>query len=145
MKGYDILSSFGNYTELTLSFIKNDALLIKIINDPLILLVASFTISLISGITFAILIERKIKNWESKKIPPLPLGSFYTRASWFLFFIGITFIFTAALRIFNFPPLSSLIFSIINSLFFGIIMWKAINDVLVQLENGSLKEIDDFI
>jgi len=113
--------------------------------NPSVILLLGFITSLISGIYFASIMKRKLLDWESQRKSPLPLGSYATRISWGSFFIGLTFIFTGALQIFNFPLLASLVFSIINALLFGIIMWNAIKDLMVQLKEGTLKEIDDFI
>ena len=118
---------------------------ILFIISPTFILLLGFITSLISGIYFAILMKRKLLNWESKRKSPLPLGSISTRTSWACFFIGLTFIFTGALQIFNFPLIGSLIFSLINALLFGITMWNAIKDLMFQLKEGTLREIDDFI
>ena len=102
-------------------------------------------ISLICGITFAYTMRGKIKRWETNKESPLPLASAQTLSSWIGFFIGLTLIFSGALQIFNFSIINSTVFSILNALLFGIIMWKAIKDLMVQLESGEIKEIDDYL
>ena len=102
-------------------------------------------ISLICGITFAYIMREKIKKWEIKKESPLPLASSQTLSSWIGFFIGLTLIFSGALQIFNFSLINSTIFGILNALLFGILMWQAIKDLMVQLESGEIKEIDDYL
>ena len=140
-----MLMIFLNIDQSALNLISNGKLAtLYTINPPFILLLGFIT-SLISGIYFASLMKRKLLDWESKRKSPLPLGSYSTKISWGCFFIGLTFIFIGALRIFNFPLIGSLVFSLINSLLFGITMWNAIKDLMVQLKEGKLKEIDDFI
>tara|TARA_B100000579_G_scaffold386377_1_gene358061 strand:- start:726 stop:1025 length:300 start_codon:yes stop_codon:yes gene_type:complete len=97
-----------------------------------------------SGLIFADIMKSKLNNWTLKKISPLPLENPRTISSWFTFFTGLTIIFVSALSLINFSILKSLIFSLIISLLFGISMWKAIKDLWIQVEAGTVKEIDDF-
>ncbi len=118
----------------------------RINQDYLIKILAiGIFLSLICGITFAYIMRDKIKSWEKEKESPLPLASNQTLSSWLGFFIGLTLIFSAALQIFNFSLLNSTIFAILNALLFGIVMWRAIKDLMVQLESGEIKEIDDYL
>jgi len=48
------------------------------------------------------------------------------------------------LSLINFSIIKSLMFSSAISLLFGISMWKAIKDLWIQVEAGTVKEIDDF-
>ena len=57
---------------------------------------------------------------------------------------GLTIIFVSTLSLINFSITKSLIFSLIISILFGISMWKAIKDLWIQVEAGTVKEIDDF-
>tara|TARA_B100000945_G_scaffold41673_1_gene28149 strand:+ start:76 stop:348 length:273 start_codon:yes stop_codon:yes gene_type:complete len=88
--------------------------------------------------------KSKLKNWTTKKISPLPLENPRTISSWFTFYTGLTIIFVSALSVINFSIIKSLIFSLIISILFGISMWKAIKDLMIQVEAGTVKEIDDF-
>ena len=117
---------------------------IKPIEDPIFWLSCGAFICLMSGLIFADIMKSKINNWSIKKISPLPLENPRTISSWFAFFTGLTIIFVSALNIINFSITKSLIFSSIISLLFGISMWKAIKDLFVQVESGTVKEIDDF-
>ncbi len=117
---------------------------IKPIEDPIFWLSCGAFICLMSGLIFADIMKSKLNNWTNKKISPLPLENPRTISSWFTFFTGLTIIFVSALYIINFPILKSLIFSSIISILFGISMWKAIKDLWIQVESGTVKEIDDF-
>tara|TARA_B100000579_G_C22188830_1_gene557569 strand:+ start:9 stop:308 length:300 start_codon:yes stop_codon:yes gene_type:complete len=97
-----------------------------------------------SGLIFADIMKSKLNNWTTKKISPLPLEDPRTISSWFTFFAGLTIIFVSALSLINFSILKSLIFSSIISILFGISMWKAIKNLWLQVEAGTVKEIDDF-
>tara|TARA_B100001250_G_C19143571_1_gene504887 strand:+ start:9 stop:308 length:300 start_codon:yes stop_codon:yes gene_type:complete len=97
-----------------------------------------------SGLIFADIMKSKLNNWTTKKISPLPLGNPRTISSWFTFFTGLTIIFVSALSLIKFSILKSIVFSLIISLLFGISMWKAIKDLWIQVETGTIKEIDDF-
>ena len=114
------------------------------INDPISLLYIGLFISVLCGISFAYLMRIKLINWETKKEPPLPLENVNTISTWVGFFIGLTIIFTSALHIFDFSIINSLIFSIVISLLFGITMWKAVKDLMTQLQEGNIKEIDEY-
>ena len=117
---------------------------IKPIEDPIFWLSCGAFICLMSGLIFADIMKSKINNWTIKKIPPNPLENPRTISSWFAFFTGLTIIFVSALSIINFSIIKSLIFSSIISILFGVSMWRAIKDLLIQVEAGTVKEIDDF-
>ena len=117
---------------------------IKPIEDPVFWLSCGAFICLMSGLIFADIMKSKLNNWTTKKLSPLPLGNPRTISSWFTFFTGLTIIFVSALSIINFSIIKSLVFSSIISLLFGISMWKAIKDLMIQVEAGTVKEIDDF-
>ncbi len=117
---------------------------IKPIEDPIFWLSCGVFICLMSGLIFADIMKSKLNNWTIKKIPPTPLENPRTILSWFSFFTGLTIIFVSALSIINFSIIKSLVFSLIISTLFGISMWKAIADLLIQVEAGTVKEIDEF-
>ena len=117
---------------------------IQPIEDPIFWLSCGAFICLMSGLIFADIMKSKLNNWTTKKISPLPLENSITISSWFTFFTGLTIIFISALSLINFSILKSLIFSSIISILFAIIMWKAIKDLWIQVETGTVKEIDDF-
>ena len=117
---------------------------IKPINDPIFWLSIGAFLCLLSGLIFADIMKSKLNNWTSKQMSPLPLENPRTISSWFSFFTGLTIIFVSALNIINFSIMKSIIFSSIVSILFGISMWKAIKDLLIQVEEGTVKEIDEF-
>jgi len=117
---------------------------IKPIEDPIFWLSCGAFICLMSGLIFADIMKSKLHNWTAKKISPLPLENPRTISSWFTFFTGLTIIFVSVLSLINFSILKSFIFSTIVSILFGISMWKAIKDLWLQVESGTVKEIDDF-
>ena len=117
---------------------------IKPIEDPIFWLSCGAFICLMSGLIFADIMKSKLNNWTMKKITPIPLENPRTISSWFTFFTGLTLIFVSALSIINFSIIKSLIFSSIISILFGVSMWRAIKDLLIQVEAGTVKEIDDF-
>jgi len=117
---------------------------IKPIEDPIFWLACGLFICLMSGLIFADIMKSKLNNWTTKKISPLPLEDPRTISSWFAFFTGLTIIFVSALSLINFSIIKSLMFSSVISLLFGISMWKAIKDLWIQVEAGTVKEIDDF-
>ena len=117
---------------------------IKPIEDPIFWLSCGAFICLMSGLIFADIMKSKLSNWTTKKLSPIPLENPRTISSWFSFFSGLTIIFVSALSIINFSIIKSLIFSSIISMIFGISMWRAIKDLLVQVKDGTVKEIDEF-
>ena len=117
---------------------------IKPIEDPVTWLSFGAFICLMSGLIFADIMKSKLKNWTTQKISPIPLEDPRTISSWFAFFTGLTIIFVSTLSLINFSILKSLIFSSTISILFGVSMWKAIKDLWVQVEAGTVKEIDDF-
>ena len=114
------------------------------IEDPVFWISCGVFICLMSGLIFADIMKSKLNNWTTEKISPLPLGNPRTISSWFSFFTGLTIVFVSALNIINFSITKSIIFSSTISILFGISMWKAIKDLFIQVEAGTVKEIDDF-
>ena len=114
------------------------------IEDPVFWISCGAFICLMSGLIFADIMKSKLNNWTTEKISPLPLGNPRTISSWFSFFTGLTIVFVSALNIINFSITKSIIFSSAISILFGISMWKAIKDLFIQVEAGTVKEIDDF-
>ena len=117
---------------------------IKPIEDPVFWLSCGAFICLMSGLIFADIMKSKLNNWTTAKISPLPLENPRTISSWIAFFTGLTIIFVSALSLINFSFMKSLIFSLIIAILFGVSMWKAIKDLFIQVEAGTIKEIDDF-
>ena len=117
---------------------------IKPIEDPIFWLACGAFVCLMSGLIFADIMKSKLNNWTAEKISPLPLENPRTISSWIAFFTGLTIIFISVLSVINFSIIKSLIFSSIISILFGISMWKAIKDLLIQVKAGTVKEIDDF-
>ena len=136
--------SFNDAKGLNIDEFISDYQQIKPIEDPIFWLSCGTFICLMSGLIFADIMKSKLNNWTTKKISPLPLGNPRTILSWFSFYIGLTIVFISALSIINFSIVKSLIFSSIISILFGISMWKAIKDLLIQVEAGTVKEIDEF-
>ena len=118
---------------------------IKPIEDPVTWLSFGVFICLMSGLIFADIMKSKLNNWTTKKISPLPLENPRTISSWFTFFTGLTIIFVSVLSLINFSIIKSFIFSSIISILFGVSMWKAIKDLWLQVETGTVKEIDDYL
>ena len=114
------------------------------IEDPIFWLSCGAFICFMSGLIFADIMKSKLNNWTEKKISPLPLENPRTISSWFSFFSGLTIIFISALSIINFSLTNSIIFSFFISIVFGTSMWKAIKDLFIQVQAGTVKEIDDF-
>ena len=129
----------GNLDEYILDYQQ-----IKPIEDPIFWLSCGAFICLMSGLIFADLMKSKLNKWKTKKVSPTPLENPRTISSWLSFFTGLTIIFVSALSIINFSIIKSLVFSSIISILFGISMWKAIKDLLNQVESGTVKEIDEF-
>ena len=117
---------------------------LKPIEDPLFWLSLGAFICIMSGLIFADIMKSKVNNWSTKKISPLPLENPRTISSWFTFHTGLTIVFVSALSLISFSSIKALIFSVIISILFGVSMWKAIKDLLIQVEAGTVKEIDDF-
>ena len=117
---------------------------VKPIEDPIFWISCGTFICFMSGLIFADIMKSKLNNWTTKKLSPIPLENPRTISSWFSFFTGLTIIFVSALSIINFSTIKSLIFSSTISMLFGISMWKAIKDLLTQVEAGTVKEIDEF-
>ena len=148
-----LLKLYFNNLSLYLNIIKGDMDLIQeikqmpsvsIIHQPNTMIYLGLIIAIISGIYFGRLMQTKLLKYETQKISPLPLASFKTIFSWASAFIGLTILFTGALEILDFSFIKSLISSIVISLLSGLSMWKVINDLMIQIDAGEIKEIDEY-
>ena len=139
-----IVVNLNDASKLSIDEFISDYQEIKPIEDPVTWISFGAFMCLMSGLIFADIMKAKLNNWTTKKISPLPLEDPRTISSWFTFFTGLTIIFVSVLSLINFSILKSFIFSTIVSILFGISMWKAIKDLWLQVESGTVKEIDDF-
>ena len=73
-----------------------------------------------------------------------PLEDFYTITSWIGSLVGLTVMFTGVLQVFSFSPTNSLIASLILALVTGIPMWSVVKQLLIEVESGEIKEIDQY-
>ncbi len=95
----------------------------------------------IFSFSFVRILQLKIQAWNRDKISPLPLEGFYTISSWVGTLSGLTIMFTGVLETFTFSPINSLSASLILALTTGLPMWGVVRSLLVEVENGTLKEI----
>ena len=99
---------------------------------------------MVCGISFGSLIQNKLKVWKEDRISPVPLRDNSTIITWLGTLIGLSIVFTSTLEIFDFGSTKSLVISILISLLLGVAMWKVVNDLLIQVEAGTVKEIDEY-
>ncbi len=111
-------------------------------------MIESTTIAWFGGLTIVIfsaafvrVIQLKIQGWNRKQISPLPLEGVYSIGSWIGTLIGLTIMFTGILETFDFSPQNSLIASLVLSLTTGIPMWGVVRSLLVEIKEGTIKEI----
>ncbi len=98
----------------------------------------------VSGYIFARLLRAKLLDWENNRISPLPIANAKTLFSWVVFFLGITILFTSALVIYDFSIKTSFVFSIVISTSSSAIMWSLIKSLMTEVQNGTVKELDQF-
>ncbi len=115
-----------------------------IIHNPILMIGVGALVTVIFGVSFARLMQKKLINWEQEKISPLPLGSWQTSISWAGALMGLTLFSTGTLQIVDFDPLKSLFFSLTFAILSGVIMWRVINDLMIQVAKGEVKEFDDY-
>ena len=112
--------------------------------EPSKSLYVGLIIILLCGISFGSIIQNKLKEWKENRISPLPLKGNSTIITWMGTLVGLSIIFTSALEIFDFRSTNALVISIAISLLIGITMWKVVNDLLIQVKAGEVKEIDEY-
>ena len=113
-------------------------------DNPFLILGIGLIMTLISGVIFAFSMNNKINDWKSKNTSLLPIGNFKTVTSWIMAYSGLTLIFTSALIILDFSYLKSLLVSLTISAIIGFVLWGLIKDLMLQLESGTAKEIDEY-
>ena len=114
------------------------------LEDPLVMILIGVIFTIGFGIWFARIMQLKILKFERESISPIPFKEFNTTTSWSGAFTGLTLFFCGMLQIFDFNSLKSLIASFIISSISGITMWRVIEDLVDQLDSGTVKEIDEY-
>ena len=117
---------------------------VSAISDPVNILLTGLFVCALCGLAFGYLIQVKLTNFEKSQISPLPMKNANTTLTWFGFFTGLTLFFSGGLKVFSFSTQNSIIFSFVISMIFGISMWKAIEDLLLEVKEGKVKEIDEY-
>ena len=114
------------------------------LEDPLVMILIWVICTIGFGVWFARIMQLKILKFERESISPIPFKEFNTTTSWSGAFTGLTLFFCGMLQIFDFNSLKSLIASFIISSISGITMWRVIEDLVDQLDSGTVKEIDEY-
>ena len=117
---------------------------INVIQLPIITGWIGGGIVVVFSFCFVRLIQLKIEGWNRNKLSPLPLANFYTVTSWLSTLLGLTVMFTGVLQIFNFSTMKSFIASLLLAIITGIPMWGVVKQLLVEVESGTIKEIDEY-
>ena len=99
---------------------------------------------IIFSFSFLRIIQLKVQGWNRDKTSPLPLEGFYSITSWLGVLSGFTIMFTGVLQVFSFSPVNSLIASLLLAFITGIPMWGVVKQLLVDVESGMIKEIDQY-
>ncbi len=99
------------------------------------------TLIVIFSFSFVRVLQLKVQAWNREKTSPLPLEGVFSILSWVGILVGLTIMFTGILETFTFSPRNSLIASLGLALATGVPMWGVVKSLLVELENGTLKEI----
>ncbi len=116
----------------------------NLINIPVILVGIGFLIAVSSGVYFANLMQKKLRSWEKDKVSPLPLGNPQTQLSWAIAFLGLCIFFSGALKILEFGTIISISIAITITIIPASLMWKVISNLLVEVDAGKVKEIDEY-
>ncbi len=112
--------------------------------DPKLTIILGAIITSISGTIFAWILQIKLTKRKNELIPVLPLNGLKTYFSWTGSFAGITLVFTGTLQAYDFSGIKSLIVSLLISFISGLMMWKVLNDLMLEIDKGEVKEIDEY-
>ena len=114
-------------------------------------MLSSTSISWIGGLlvvifsfSFVRVLQLKIQGWNRNKISPFPLEGFYSITSWVGTLSGLTIMFTGILETFDFSAINSFISGLILAFTTGIPMWGVVKQLLIEVEAGTIKEIDQY-
>ncbi len=131
-----VLETFSGVISMNMSMVRMDLSFLMAWVGGIIVVIFSFA--------FIRIIQLRIESWKNDRISPLPLEDFYPITSWVAALVGLTIMFTGVLQLFNFSALNSLIASLVLALITGIPMWGVVRQLLVEIESGTIKEIDQF-
>ena len=116
----------------------------SIIQEPTAVAWLGGVLIVIFSFAFVRVVQLKIQGWNREKISPLPLEGFYSIMTWVGTLVGLTIMFTGVLQIFNFSLFTSFIASLILAFITGLPMWGVVKQLLVEVESGTIKEIDKY-
>ena len=113
--------------------------------NPFLVSILGSIVAVIFGVSFGRLLQIKLKNWKTNQVPPLPLASTLTVLTWILTFSGLTIFFTAVLQVYDFSYKSAFWASFFIALLSGLFMWYIVRDLLMQVQSGTIREIDRYL
>ncbi len=95
--------------------------------------------------SFLRIIQLKVQGWNRNQISPLPLEGFFSITTWIGALVGLTVMFTGILQVFSFSLINSFIASLILAISTGLPMWNVTKQLLIEVQSGTIKEIDQFL
>ncbi len=116
----------------------------SLILNPFQTAVLGFVVTAVFGFLFARSLRSKLLGWEQEKISPFPIAKPFTLFTWITAFSGLTLLFTSALVIYDFSLKNSFIFSLVISVSSSIVMWTLITGLMKEVEEGRVREMDEF-
>ncbi|MFL0773547.1 MAG: hypothetical protein AB8A39_02160 [Prochlorococcus sp.] len=100
------------------------------------------TISLLSALNFARLVENKLNGWKEDQRPLLPLASIGTTISYLGVVFGVTLLIAGSMEVFDFAYGPSLLIGSLVSVLTGVAFWIQIKRLMGQVEAGNFKAVD---
>ena len=102
-------------------------------------------VAVLFGVSFGRLLQVKLDRWKAKDESPLPLASTLTVLTWISTFAGLTMFFCGVLQVYDFSFKTALYASLFIALLSGFFMWYIIRDLLLQVQSGTIREIDRYL
>jgi hypothetical protein len=113
-------------------------------DPPYFLLLASFLVSLASGVAFNAVLKQSVRDWQKNRSTrtlanlkgPQLLLPFVGIAA------GAAVFLSAGVEIFGLPPKLAYGISVPMTLFIGWLVWSQLGKILVQLQEGGSQALD---
>ena len=99
-------------------------------------------IALLCGLTFARQIQQRLEDWQQDRLPLLPLERFTTVLPYSGIVVGTILFIGAGLQVFGFGAGSSFFLALLLAVATGAGLWKQLEDLMGQVEDGSFAAAD---
>jgi hypothetical protein len=113
-----------------------------ILQPPYLVAGVGLAIGVLCGLTFAKLVQNRLKGWKQDRLALLPLGNLAITLPYIGVVIGVTLFIGGSLQVFGFSAGVALLVSFILSIATAGALWVQLERLMGQVEDGTFSAVD---